>query len=825
MNKKDNRADYLDSLKKPKIYCYTTPEYKKQQWSSDSSKKGLIKVGYTERNVETRVREQFPTIAPNKNPFEILYSELAIKNNGEFFRDNDKGGVHEVLERNGFTRVAGEWFECTVEDVKNAILSIKEERKLRTTVTQNFKRRPEQNTAVKITKKFFKKNINKSEKPPHFLWNAKMRFGKTFSTYQLASEMDWKRVMVLTYKPAVENEWREQLENHIDFENFQFFGRGDDFSLLDTKKPIFWFASFQDILGTNLKGGIKEKFEKAYKIKWDCIVLDEYHFGAWNEASKELYDSDKSEKIPNIEFKESRFPLEAKSFLYLSGTPFRALREGEFMEDQIFNWSYIDEQKAKKEWGDPETNPYLELPKIVMLTYELPNELRDIALKGEMNEFDLNEFFKAEIINNKATFIYKDSVQKWLSLIRGQYLQGGFSPDSGVKKPPLPFDDAELLTYMNHSLWFLPNVVSCEAMENLLKEKTNNFFHDYKINLAAGKKAGIGLNALPPVKKSIGDGLTTKTITLTCMKLTTGVTVPEWCSIFMLRNCSSPETYFQAAFRVQSPWVLDNKISKEKEILKTKCFIFDFAPNRALRLIENYSTRLNLDETQTIEDKVEEFLNFLPVLQYDNFSMKALDAKELLSFASSGIGATMLARRWQSPSLVRVDNDTLERLLKNPDIVEALQKIEAFRNLSKDLTKIISTEKALDKKTKEQKPKTKDDKKQEKDNKSFRKELRDKLLKFITRVPIFMYLTDFREESLKDVIMQLERDLFTKVSGLTIKDFEKLCLIGVFNEQAMNSSIYAFRKYEEASLDYVGGGTKLEKIGLFDSTISSKDEI
>jgi len=202
-----------------------------------------------------------------------------------------------------------------------------------------------------------------------------------------------------------------------------------------------------------------------------------------------------------------------------------------------------------------------------------------------------------------------------------------------------------------------------------------------------------------------------------------------------------------------------------------------------------------------------------------------LDAKELLSFASSGIGATMLARRWQSPSLVRVDNDTLERLLKNPDIVEALQKIEAFRNLSKDLTKIISTEKALDKKTKEQKPKTKDDKKQEKDNKSFRKELRDKLLKFITRVPIFMYLTDFREESLKDVIMQLERDLFTKVSGLTIKDFEKLCLIGVFNEQAMNSSIYAFRKYEEASLDYVGGGTKLEKIGLFDSTISSKDEI
>ena len=201
----------------------------------------------------------------------------------------------------------------------------------------------------------------------------------------------------------------------------------------------------------------------------------------------------------------------------------------------------------------------------------------------------------------------------------------------------------------------------------------------------------------------------------------------------MLRNLNSPETYFQTAFRAQSPWKLKNISDDSFEIIKNKCYIFDFAPNRALKLIENYSTRIDIDKNKSILEKVTEFLNFLPVLQYDNFSMKPLDAKELLSFAASGVGATMLARRWQSSMLVRVDNDTLERLLGKPDILEALENIEAFKNLNKDLTAVINSEKALSKLEKEKKPKSKDDKKQEKKNKSFRKELKRKLIKFITR--------------------------------------------------------------------------------------------
>ncbi len=820
------REDYIDLRGEPKIYCYTTPLYNKTKWVSDSTKKGLIKVGYTTGSVLKRVKKQEEsTKKPTKNPFEILHEEIAIKDTGEYFKDNGPGGVHEALLKSGIKRVRGEWFECTVEDVKNSILKIKKGKDLNKNIIYDFEMRPDQQVAVEVTSKYFKENIKKDSKAPHYLWNAKMRFGKTFTTFQLANAMNWKKVMVLTYKPAVEHEWRNQLNTHIDFNNWQFFGRGDDIGKIDFEKPLVWFASFQDILGKDKKGLIKEKFQEAYKFEWDCIVLDEYHFGAWNENSKELYDSDYSEQQPTIDFKEERFPLKAKSYLYLTGTPFRAIQEGEFLEDQIFNWTYMDEQNAKNTWSKKTKNPYDEMPQLVMMTYEMPAEVRKIAEEGELNEFNLNEFFRSEEVNKKFEFVHKNAVQKWLSLIRGQYISDNETSLPNNMKPPFPYEDAYLLSYLKHTLWFLPNVSSCIAMKNLLEEPINTFFHDFSINLAAGPQAGIGLKALPPVLDSIGDGFSTKTITLTCMKLTTGVTIPQWGGIFMLRNCNSPETYFQAAFRVQSPWSISESNGKDKEILKNKCYIFDFAPIRALRLIENYSTRLSLNESETVLQKVQEFLNFLPVLQYENFSMRAIDAKELLSFAASGIGPTMLARRWQSFTLIRVDNETLDRLLDNKEILESLEKIEAFRNLTKNIEKVISSEASIDKKVKENKALSNKDKKQEKVNKSFRKELREKLLKFITRIPVFMYLTDYREETLKDVIMQLEKDLFTKVTGLTIQDFEKLCNIGVFNSQIMNSAIYAFRKYEEGSLNYVGGSIKKSKVGLFDTTISTKTEL
>lgn len=251
-------------------------------------------------------------------------------------------------------------------------------------------------------------------------------------------------------------------------------------------------------------------------------------------------------------------------YLYLSGTPFRALNSGEFIEDQIYNWTYSDEQRAKENWqGDG--NPYAALPRMVMMTYRIPDSIRQIAMQGEFNEFDLNVFFSAKGKGTDARFVYENEVQKWLDLIRGAYLETSVDDlKLGAKKPAMPYADVRLLNVLQHTLWFLPNVASCYAMKNLLMQKQNTFYHDYTINVCAGTGAGIGAAALEPVLKSMRDPLESKTITLSCGKLTTGVTVKPWTGIFMLRNLSSPETYFQAAFRVQSPWEITTDGGKRK---------------------------------------------------------------------------------------------------------------------------------------------------------------------------------------------------------------------------------------------------------------------
>ena len=384
-----------------------------------------------------------------------------------------------------------------------------------------------------------------------------------------------------------------------------------------------------------------------------------------------------------------------------------------------------------------------------------------------------------------------------------------------------------LLNVLQHTLWFLPNVASCCAMKNLLMQKQNTFYHDYTINVCAGPSAGIGAAALEPVQKSMRDPLESKTITLSCGKLTTGVTVKPWTGIFMLRNLSSPETYFQAAFRVQSPWEITTDGGK-KEIVKKECYVFDFALDRALKQISDYSCRLNIDEGNP-EKKVAEFIKFLPVIAYDGSTMRQIDAGEVLDIAMAGTSATLLAKRWESALLVNVDNDTLSRLMANPAAMEALMKIEGFRSLNKDIQTIINKSEAVKKAKKEGTEKlTPKEKKElseeEKEYKSKRKQIQEKLIKFATRIPVFMYLTDYRERCLKDVITQLEPGLFKKVTGLGVKDFELLVSLGVFNDSLMNDAVYKFKRYEDASLSYTGiNRHEGENRGGWDTVISDAD--
>ena len=819
----------------PKVYAY--------EHIGVESQEGFIKIGYTVRNVEDRVYEIEHTSGV---PYRILGYWNAMKNDGTVFTDHD---VHSVLKRKGHRQLnegedRNEWFKCTLNDVKAAVTAVQTGTENVENRTLTFSMRPEQELAVDKTMKYFESAYEEnSGRTPKFLWNAKMRFGKTFAAYQLAKKMGFQRVLVLTFKPAVQTAWREDLMTHVDFEGWQFITRptvpggpsnDEQFKKADKKRPIVCFGSFQDFLGVNKEtGGIKANNEWVHTTNWDLVIFDEYHFGAWKDNAKKLFEQDEDSYEEDLSkydagnaYDETWLPITTTYYLYLSGTPFRALNSGEFIEEQIYNWTYSDEQKAKEEWKGPD-NPYASLPRMVMMTYKIPESIQRIAKQGEFDEFDLNVFFSAEGKGKDAHFVYEDYVQKWLDLIRGSYLETSVDElKLGAQKPPMPYSDTRLMNVLSHTLWFMPNVASCYAMANLLAQKQNTFYHDYKVNVCAGAQAGIGVAALEPVRRSMGDPLESKTITLSCGKLTTGVTIKPWTGIFMLRNLSSPETYFQAAFRVQSPWEI-TKDDGSREIIKQECYVFDFALDRALRQISDYSCRLNVAESNP-EKKVGEFINFLPVLAYDGSAMRQVNAAEILDIAMAGTSATLLAKRWESALLVNVDNDTLARLLASEEAMDALMRIEGFRSLNADIETIINKSNAVKKAKKEGESLTKKEKKElteaEKEYKSKRKMIQEKLIKFATRVPVFMYLTDYREYSLQDVITQLEPDLFKKVTGLDVKDFELLVSLNVFNEALMNDAVYKFKRYEDASLIYTGIDKHSgENVGLYSTVISRED--
>lgn len=814
-------------LNPPRIYAY-----------SDSRFDDCLKVGYTTKTVTERVAEQYPVKLPNQS-YKIELDEIAMRDDGSFFTDHD---VHKILTKKNIQRINGEWFKCTLDTVKAALLEIKSGKRNEDNRTLNFGLRPEQQAAIEKASDYFKSfTAENPDRTPHFLWNAKMRFGKTFAAYQLAKAMGWTKILILTFKPAVQNAWEEDLANHVDFAGWQFIARNSlQFEQADIKKPMVCFGSFQDYLGKNAVGGIKARNEWVHTTNWDCVIFDEYHYGAWRDTAKELFEAEDKKEVAFAEgegieyFDEGNMPITTSAYLYLSGTPFRAISSGEFIEEQIYNWTYSDEQKAKIEW-QPEQgkNPYTALPRMVMLTYQLPDAIRDVAIKGEFNEFDLNLFFQANGEGEHAKFTYENEVQKWLDLIRGNFAETTIDNlKLGAEKPPMPFTDTRLLNVLSHTFWFLPTVAACHAMNNLIQQRQNKFYQDYQIIVAAGSDAGIGVSALPPVKNAMANPLKTKTITLSCGKLTTGVSVAPWTGIFMLRNSSSPETYFQAAFRVQTPWVLrghDASNPNNELIVKNECYVFDFAPDRALRQIADYSCRLNIDESNP-ESKVAEFIKFLPVLAYDGSSMKQIDAAGILDMAMSGTTATLLARRWESALLVNVDNSTLEKLMRNQDAMNALMNIEGFRSLNQDIETIINKSNSVKKAKQEasERELTKEEKKQlteeEKEYKSMRKQVQEKLIKFATRIPVFMYLSDYRERSLKDVVTQLEPALFKKVTGLTQKDFELLVSLGVFNSSLMNDAVYKFKRYEDASLEYTGIFRHIdEPVGLFDTVLSAAD--
>jgi hypothetical protein len=830
-----------------RIYAWSTSEIKKYE--------GCLKVGHTTQDVNSRIIQ---SQGQARYKYTLEVDEWAERGDGTIFRDS---AVRERLKQKGFENVELEWMRCSPKDVLAAIKELQTGTARAGTHTEDFKLRSEQVAAVKKTYDYYNSIWSDDKKAvPRFLWNAKMRFGKTFASYHLAKKLEAKKILVVTFKPAVEDAWQVDLESHVDFAGWQYFSKanGEDPTTAKKNAPLVYFGSFQDLLGRDkATGTIKAKNEWLHTTNWDLVIFDEYHFGAWRDSAKELFEGEDvneakkevanefgdelnvfDEALVELSGSEKNFlPISTRAYLYLSGTPFKALATGEFIEEQIFNWTYTDEQRAKQTFAkkNPEKwNPYAALPEMRLLTYQMPDEIVAIAQQGEFDEFDLNAFFDASGTGRSATFKYKDDVQKWLDIIRGAYMPSQVDAMKMGRRPPFPYSDTRLLPYMQHSFWFMPNVASCHAMANLLAEKQNVFWHDYKVLTVAGTGAGIGLEALPPVRKAIGSGFESKTITLSCGKLTTGVTVPQWSSMLMLRNLNSPETYFQAAFRVQSPWSIKNPNGDnphEESVLKPACFVFDFAPTRALRQIAEYGAGLS-PETSNPEVAVEELVKFLPVLAYDGSNMTQIDAGGILDIAMAGTSATLLARKWQSAILVNVDNDTLRKIMDSEAAMKAVMNIEGFRSLGAGIFETVVNKSESVRDTKKEKGEKLTEKQkrvlteEEKEYKTKRKQIQEKLIKFATRIPAFMYLTDFRENTLQDVITKLEPDLFRSVTGLTVKDFNLLVSLGVFNATHMNQAVFAFRRYEDSSLSYTGidSHPKLRRYGLYDTVVAIDEE-
>lgn len=606
----------------PLIYSWKTPDVPKYS--------GWEKIGYTEQdNAEKRIAQQASQMAITK---EILWSRRALYTTeaGGRFRDTD---FHAYLKQQGVERETNprtEWHN--IAPAPRSSLEYfndfagQDFEDFQATGEDDYVLRPEQRDAVNHALAAFQAGSRE------VLWNAKPRFGKTLTTYHLMREMDVKRVLIVTNRPAIANSWFDDFERFIGHQTtFKFVSESP---ALDERSPmsreqwrhyslehqdrdprIVEFVSLQDLKGSQYFGGAYPKLKHIADFQWDLLVIDEAHEGIDTSKTDIAFDQIKRTRT-----------------LHLSGTPFKALATGKFADDEIFNWTYEDEQAARNAWEDSaEDNPYAELPTLNLLTYQLSRMITDRLAEGvaidedEANidyTFDLNEFFSTK---ENGYFEYEAEVIKFLDCL--------------TTNEKYPFSTPELRDEIRHSFWLLNRVASARALERLLK--SHEVFKDYTIVLAAGDgrsdesdPTAIG-KSLSRVRNAIADAEATggKTITLSVGQLTTGVTVPEWTAVIMLSDLSSPAQYMQAAFRAQNPCTYE----RGGEVLQKKnAYIFDFAPERTLTIFDAFANNLLPNpsgDPGVRQENIRRLLNFFPVLGEDaEGRMIELDASQVLTF-------------------------------------------------------------------------------------------------------------------------------------------------------------------------------------------------
>lgn len=648
----------------PQIYAYTTPEIARHD--------GWTKIGYTEQDVETRVKQQTHTA----NVYYVIqwHGNATYEDTGETFRDTDFHGYLKKL--NVANEPDTEWYEIEPDPAKMRFYEFRENHGiLEAPAAIEYRLRAEQDRAVEQTVDYAQHHQR-----GEFLWNAKPRFGKTLTSYDLCRKLGAMKILIVTNRPAIANSWYDDYvkfmgkESGLCFISSASALAGKPFCISrdqylenlrdgDTKGFIE-FVSLQDLKGSIEFGGKFDKLKHVSEIEWDVLIIDEAHEGVDTFKTDVAFDH-----------------IKRKFTLHLSGTPFKAIANEKFPADAIFNWTYADEQQAKRDWSDLELpNPYAELPRLNMFTYQMSDIVagevqRGCDIDGETVEyaFDLNEFFATKTDSRGfVSFVHNDDVDRFLDALTAQ------------KK--FPFSTPELRNELRHTFWMLNRVDSAKALAKKLN--AHPIFRDYEIVLAAGDgkldDEDESIKAFDKVREAIANH--DKTITLSVGQLTTGVTVPEWTAVLMLSNMKSPSLYMQAAFRAQNPCLFryDGKFLR-----KENAYVFDFDPARTLDIFEKFANDLYTDTASgggTLDDRkrhIRTLLNFFPVIGEDeNGEMVELDAERVLSIPRKIRSREVVRRGFMSDFLFQ----NISNIFRAPaEVIEVLQTFEPYKAPNEDL--------------------------------------------------------------------------------------------------------------------------------------------
>ncbi|MGN0364672.1 MAG: DEAD/DEAH box helicase family protein [Suilimivivens sp.] len=658
----------------PMIYGYSTPEVIRHN--------GWTKIGYTEQDVETRIKQQTHT-ADIKWNLEWKGNATFDDGSGETFTDKD---FHAYLRKSGVEQEVGknnEWFHISGQGSKQMFHDFREDHGILTTTNTviPYALREEQQSAVAMTI-----NYQASHRNGEFLWNAKPRFGKTLSVYDFVKRTGAEKVLIVTNRPAIANSWFSDYERFLGSESGYLFVSEVDAlkdrrgvltreeytkSLVKEDHKCIEFVSLQDMKGSIHFGGQYNKLGEVANMEWDILVIDEAHEGVDTYKTDVAFDR-----------------IKRKFTLHLSGTPFKALANNKFADEAIYNWTYADEQKKKRDWdsSSEEENPYATLPRLNLYTYQMSEIIKDelqqgIEIEGETEEyaFDLNEFFA--VTNGK--FNHESSVDKFL--------------DALTRQVKYPFSTDELRAELKHTFWLLDRVDGAKALAKKLRE--HPVFKEYEIVLAAGDgKLDDNDETMKSYDKVVAAIASyEKTITLSVGQLTTGITIPEWTAVLMLSNMRSPALYMQAAFRAQNPCLFKVGTSFKR---KENAYVFDFDPARTLTIFERFANNLNPNTAKgggTAEERKEnirELLNFFPVIGEDEQGeLVELDAEKVLTIPRKIRSVEVVKRGFMSNFLFQNISNIFGAPKEVIDIITSFEPVDEPKskvNLTDEVQKDLS---------------------------------------------------------------------------------------------------------------------------------------